>query len=68
MQRDELTHYLDNFLEIDKFKDLCPNGLQVEGSSSIGKIVCGVSACVELFEAAIHEQAQAVLVHHGSIK
>ena len=67
MQRDELTQYLDNFLEIDKFKDLCPNGLQVEGSASIEKVVCGVSACVELFEAAIHEKAQAVLVHHGLI-
>lgn len=67
MQREALTHYLDNLLEIGKFRDLCPNGLQVEGSDSIEKIVCGVSACVELFEAAIREQAQAVLVHHGII-
>jgi len=67
MKRDDLEKYLNNLLETEKFKDLGPNGLQVEGSAEITKIVCGVSACVELFESAAEKKAQAILVHHGII-
>jgi len=28
---EELTEYINTFLQIDRFKDYCPNGLQVEG-------------------------------------
>ena len=67
MHRDELEKYLTAFLEVDKFKDYCPNGLQVEGRAEIRKIVTGVSACAELFTLAAVKGADAVLVHHGLI-
>ena len=35
MQRDELNHYLDQYLEVPRFRDYCPNGLQVEGRAEI---------------------------------
>ena len=47
------------------FNDYCPNGLQVEGRSRIGKIVSGVTACGELIERAAAAGADALLVHHG---
>ncbi len=67
MRRDELTEYLNEYLQIDKFKDYGPNGCQVEGHREVKKIVTGVSACVELFEKAIEKKADAILVHHGII-
>jgi dinuclear metal center YbgI/SA1388 family protein len=67
MKLQDLTEYLDAFLKIKDFKDSCPNGLQVEGCQEISKVITAVSASVELFERAVHEQAGAVIVHHGLI-
>ncbi len=60
-----VTKFINEFLEIDKFKDYAPNGLQVEGKEKILKIVTGVSATHALIEAAIESKADAILVHHG---
>jgi dinuclear metal center YbgI/SA1388 family protein len=49
------------------FKDYCPNGLQVEGREEVQTIVTGVTGCVELFQKAIAEKADGILVHHGII-
>ena len=65
MHRDELARYLDDLLEASRFRDYCPNGLQVEGRAEVGRIVSGVTASLELLEAAIADKADAVLVHHG---
>ena len=65
MQRTELQLRLDALLECGRFNDYCPNGLQVEGRAEIRKIVCGVTASRALIEAAIVEQADAIVVHHG---
>lgn len=65
MQRSELCAYLDATLEAARFRDYCPNGLQVEGRRDIGKVVCGVTANQALIDAAIHQGADALLVHHG---
>nr|WP_133039100.1 Nif3-like dinuclear metal center hexameric protein [Shewanella fodinae] len=65
MQRAELETYLQTFLQVEKFRDYAPNGLQVEGRSRIARIVTGVTACQPLIDAAISWQADAVLVHHG---
>jgi dinuclear metal center YbgI/SA1388 family protein len=56
---------LDRLLEPNRFKDYCPNGLQVPGKTTVAKIVTGVSASAELFEKAIATQADLLLVHHG---
>ncbi|HWU98900.1 MAG TPA: Nif3-like dinuclear metal center hexameric protein [Oxalicibacterium sp.] len=63
--RDELAKYLASTLDITRFRDYCPNGLQVEGRSQIETIVTGVTASVALLEAAIEKGADAILVHHG---
>ena len=65
VNREELKNYCNTYLDIDKFKDYCPNGLQIEGSLNITKIVSGVSANLELIERAIEEKADAIFVHHG---
>ena len=67
IKREELEKYLNQLLKVDEFDDLGPNGLQVEGRSQIEKIITGVSGCVELFEKAIQENADAIIVHHGII-
>jgi len=65
MKREELVSYLDGLLEPAKFRDYCPNGLQVEGRGEVQRIVAGVTACQALLDAAVERQADAILVHHG---
>lgn len=63
--RDQLTQYLSELYDYDAFEDYCENGLQVEGIQSIEKIVFGVSFNIPLLDKAVHEKAQAIIVHHG---
>lgn len=65
LARSTLISYLSELLQINLFEDYAPNGLQIEGKSEIKKIVTGVTASQALIEAAIAEQADALLVHHG---
>ncbi|MBW7901559.1 MAG: Nif3-like dinuclear metal center hexameric protein [Rhodocyclaceae bacterium] len=65
MNRDELARYLDETLETTRFRDYCPNGLQVEGRPEVRRVVAGVTASRALIEAAVARQADALLVHHG---
>ncbi|MBK6637681.1 MAG: Nif3-like dinuclear metal center hexameric protein [Rhodocyclaceae bacterium] len=65
MERTALQTYLDNLLGSSRFRDYCPNGLQVEGRGKINKVICGVTACQGLIDQAIVHQADAILVHHG---
>lgn len=64
-KRDEIVSFLNELLEPDKFDDLAPNGLQVPGAQEVVRIVCGVSASLELFQRAAEQKAQMVLAHHG---
>ncbi len=63
--RQQLQTALDTLLQPERFKDYCPNGLQVEGRSEVRNIVSGVTASLALIEAAIAANADAILVHHG---
>jgi dinuclear metal center YbgI/SA1388 family protein len=65
MERNELTAYLDGLLEVGRFRDYCPNGLQVEGRAKVRRLVCGVTASQALLDAALAYDADALLVHHG---
>lgn len=60
-----MVSYTQMLLDAGRFKDYGPNGLQVEGRSSIRKLVTGVTASLALIEAAVAEGADALLVHHG---
>jgi dinuclear metal center YbgI/SA1388 family protein len=65
MNINELNNYLNDLLQPERFSDYCPNGLQVEGKQEIHTIVTGVTASLELLQAALQANADAVLVHHG---
>ena len=65
MLREDLRVYLDGLLEAPRFRDYCPNGLQVEGRAETKRILCGATASQALIDAAIERQADAILVHHG---
>ncbi len=60
-----LVAYLDMALEVGRFRDYCPNGLQVAGDRPIKHLVAGVTASRALIEAAASQGADALLVHHG---
>lgn len=61
----DLLTALDAMLEPARFKDYGPNGLQVEGRRPVRKLVSGVTASLALIEAAVAQDADAILVHHG---
>lgn len=63
--RTELESHLNTLLAVDRFKDYGPNGLQVEGRARICKVVSGVTASLALIEAAVAQNADAIVVHHG---
>ncbi len=63
--RVDITAYFDELLEVDRFEDLGPNGLQVPGVEEVRTVVTGVSGQLELFERAAAREAELVLVHHG---
>lgn len=67
MRRDDLAKALDEWLEPARFRDVGENGLQVEGKDEIQRVVCGVSANLDLIDAAIAHKADAIFVHHGLV-
>jgi len=60
-----LTQFCDDYLSTSAFKDYAPNGLQIDGGRPIQRIVTGVTACEALIDAAIADNADAIMVHHG---
>ncbi len=64
-ERDRILAFCDELLETASYPDYGPVGLQVVGAPEVRKIVCGVSASRDLFEAAAERGAQMVVVHHG---
>jgi dinuclear metal center YbgI/SA1388 family protein len=65
VDRDRLEKYLATALDINRFRDYCPNGLQVQGQAAIHLVISGVTASLALLEAALARGADTVLVHHG---
>ena len=63
--RQEIEQHINELLEPERFRDYCPNGLQVEGRATIEHLVSGVTASQSLIDAAIEQGADALLVHHG---
>jgi dinuclear metal center YbgI/SA1388 family protein len=61
----ELSDYIASLLEIDRFRDYSPNGVQVEGRAEVRRIATGVTASQRVLEAATAWGADALLVHHG---
>ena len=60
-----LVDTCEQWLTPQRFKDYCPNGLQVEGVAQISMLATAVTANQAAIDAAIAAGAQALLVHHG---
>lgn len=65
MLLNEFEKYISLILETERYRDYCPNGLQVEGRGEVNKLVTGVTASLDFLKAAANAGADAVLVHHG---
>jgi dinuclear metal center YbgI/SA1388 family protein len=63
----DVVGFLDTTLEIDRFRDYAPNGLQVEGALEVDTVITGVSASAALIQKAIELDADLIVVHHGLI-
>ncbi|HLP98587.1 MAG TPA: Nif3-like dinuclear metal center hexameric protein [Sideroxyarcus sp.] len=61
----ELRDYIESELAVSRFRDYCPNGMQVEGRAEVSRIATGVTASQAVLEEAIAWGADAILVHHG---
>ena len=60
-----VVDWLDQTLQPSKFRDYCPNGLQVEGRPDIARLATAVTANQSVLDRAIAWGADALLVHHG---
>lgn len=65
MDRSVFLDTLNGWLAPERFKDYCPNGLQVEGAREITCVAGAVTASRAAVEFAARVGAQALLVHHG---
>jgi dinuclear metal center YbgI/SA1388 family protein len=63
--RDDIVSYLNAYLNVNAFKDYCPNGMQVIGRLEVKRVALGVSANLECFRLAVAGEADMLLVHHG---
>ena len=63
--RDEIVAYANALLEVERWPEFAPPGLQVVGSDEVTLLLCGVSSSRALFDHAADVGADMVLVHHG---
>lgn len=61
----DIIQWCDQTLKLPEFKDYAPNGLQIEGKTEVRKILAAVTASQDAIDAAIQENADLLLVHHG---
>ncbi|WMY95212.1 MAG: Nif3-like dinuclear metal center hexameric protein [Arsenophonus sp.] len=65
MHNIELEKLINIYLNVDKYQDYVPNGLQVEGRSEVKKILTGVTASQALLDEGVKLSVDAIIVHHG---
>ena len=62
----EIEAYCNTLLDVARFKDYCPNGLQIDaGKRDVVRVATAVTASLEAINLAIEWQADLLLVHHG---
>lgn len=64
MELNFFSAWLNDLLEPQAFHDYCTDGLCVEASDKVTKVVTGVSFRDRLIDAAIEEGADCIIVHH----
>ena len=67
MKLESILQYLDGYLGVSEHPDysVALNGLQVEGTRDVSRIVAAVDASQASIEAAVAAGADLMLVHHG---
>ena len=65
IELNEISKFLDEYLQIHKFKDGFINGLQIAGKQQIKKIAALVDTSLKGFQMAIENDADMIIVHHG---
>jgi dinuclear metal center YbgI/SA1388 family protein len=65
IQRGVLANYLQDYLACKDFFDYAPNGLQIEGVSTIKRVCTAVTASEDIIKKSMVMKADALLVHHG---
>jgi len=65
IQRDQLIHWLDEYLQTSRFKDASINGLQIEGKTDIQRVAVAVDASLRTIEDAADAGADILITHHG---
>ncbi len=65
--RDQIVAWLDTLLNTKTIKDYSCNGLQVQGSDTVTRIGFTVDASMQSYEAAIDNDCQMLIAHHGII-
>jgi dinuclear metal center YbgI/SA1388 family protein len=64
-RRDDILALLDAELEIARFRDYGPQGMQVAGREEVARVAVAVSSTLEVFEQAASFGADLLIVHHG---
>jgi dinuclear metal center YbgI/SA1388 family protein len=65
ISKNNIVSFLNTTLHIEDIADYGPQGIQVDGQERVSRVVTGVSASLELFQTAVNEDAEMVIVHHG---
>jgi dinuclear metal center YbgI/SA1388 family protein len=65
MKRDDLVHYLDEYLGTYVMQDYGENGLQVEGADEVTRLAYAVDTNMETITGALEDGAEMLIVHHG---
>ena len=60
-----IVNWLNELLDPNRIEDYGPNGLQVEASTEVTRIVTGVTANMAFIEAAAALGSELAVVHHG---
>ncbi len=60
-----IAHLLNDTLQLHAYHDVSNNGLQIENTGAVTRVMTAVDASLETFEAAVARGVQMVLVHHG---
>jgi dinuclear metal center YbgI/SA1388 family protein len=64
-RRDTILARANELLEIERWPEFGPPGMQVVGGDEVTALACGVSASLEVIEHAVATGAQLLIVHHG---
>jgi dinuclear metal center YbgI/SA1388 family protein len=63
--RDDVLSFCDELLEIERFEDYGPNGLQVPGRGEVAMVATGVTPNLDFLTAGVEAGADLMITHHG---